>query len=68
MNAARQAAVDASRSAAPVDKVVEAVTHALTAKHPKTRYLVGRRTWVAALIAKFLSDRVRDKMIMQRRS
>ena len=68
MNAARQTTVDASRSAAPVDKVVEAVTHALTAKHPKTRYLVGRRTWVAALIAKFLSDRVRDKMILQRRS
>jgi NAD(P)-dependent dehydrogenase (short-subunit alcohol dehydrogenase family) len=68
MNAARQAAVDASRSAIPVDKVVDAVTHALTAKHPKTRYLIGRGTWVAALIAKFMSDRVRDRVILQRRS
>jgi NAD(P)-dependent dehydrogenase (short-subunit alcohol dehydrogenase family) len=67
MDITYQAVESAGHSALPVEKVVEAITHALTAKHPKTRYLVGRSTWVAALAAKFLSDGVRDKVILRLR-
>jgi NAD(P)-dependent dehydrogenase (short-subunit alcohol dehydrogenase family) len=67
MDVTRQAVADAGRSAASVNKVVEAVTHALTADRPKTRYLVGRGTWVAALVAKFMSDRLRDKITLRQR-
>jgi NAD(P)-dependent dehydrogenase (short-subunit alcohol dehydrogenase family) len=67
MEATRQAVADVGRSAASVSKVVEAVTHALTAKHPKTRYLVGRTTWITALVAKFMSDRLRDRIILRQR-
>jgi hypothetical protein len=67
MDMTRQAVEDAGRSAAPVEEVVEAVTHALTAKHPKTRYLIGRSTWAAALAAKFLSDGIRDSVILRLR-
>ena len=37
-----KAVEQAARSALPVEHVVRAVVHALTAKRPKTRYYVGR--------------------------
>ena len=67
MDVTRQAVSDAAEAAVPVEEVVEAVVHALTAKHPKTRYLVGRSTWVAALAGKFLSDGIRDSVILRLR-
>ncbi|MBN1219165.1 MAG: SDR family NAD(P)-dependent oxidoreductase [Anaerolineae bacterium] len=67
MAAVRQGVVRTSRSAAPVDEVIKAVMHALTANHPKTRYLVGRGVGVAALLAKILPDRIRDRLITQQR-
>jgi NAD(P)-dependent dehydrogenase (short-subunit alcohol dehydrogenase family) len=67
MTSTRQAVAEAGQSAASVDEVVKAVMHALTAKRPKTRYLVGRRTWLAALVAKLMSDRVRDRVILWQR-
>jgi len=44
----------------PVERVVRAVVHALTARRPKTRYLLGadNRSILAAF--KFLPDRARD--------
>lgn len=45
------------------DYVARAVLHALTSARPKTRYLVGKDARVQAAIAKFLPDRLRDKLI-----
>jgi NAD(P)-dependent dehydrogenase (short-subunit alcohol dehydrogenase family) len=58
--------VEASaRTALPVDAVVKAVEHALTARKPKTRYVVGRdaRFW---LLLNILPDRWRDRLILSK--
>jgi NAD(P)-dependent dehydrogenase (short-subunit alcohol dehydrogenase family) len=46
------------------DAVVEAIVHALTAKKPKTRYAIGPDARLAALLARFVSDRVRDRLVL----
>ncbi|AFZ31191.1 Retinol dehydrogenase [Gloeocapsa sp. PCC 7428] len=43
------------------DKVAQAVVHALTAKRPKTRYLVGQDARIRAML-KFLPDRIVDEL------
>ena len=50
----------AAARAIPPDAVVKAVLHALTAKRPKTRYLVGRDAKLRALMLKWLPDRLQD--------
>ncbi len=67
MDKTQQAVASAANSAEPVAKVVDAVVHALTAKRPRTRYLIGRSTWAAAFAGKFLSDGIRDKVILRMR-
>jgi NAD(P)-dependent dehydrogenase (short-subunit alcohol dehydrogenase family) len=52
----------AARGIAP-DEVAKAVAHALTAKRPKTRYLVGFDARIQAVLAKFVPDRARDGLI-----
>jgi NAD(P)-dependent dehydrogenase (short-subunit alcohol dehydrogenase family) len=48
----------------PPERIAEVVLEALTAKRPKTRYLVGgTRVHVEAFIAKYLPDRVRDGIV-----
>ncbi len=44
----------------PVERVVAAVRHALTARRPKTRYPVGFRTRLAAWAVSRVPDRIRD--------
>jgi len=60
--AVREAAGRARRRAIPPEHVVKAVVHALTARRPKTRYLVGRdarlRVWL-----ELLPDRWRDQVV-----
>ena len=56
----REMVAQAAARAIPPDAVVEAVLHALTAKRPKTRYLVGRDAKVRALMLKWLPDRLQD--------
>ncbi|MBN1991550.1 MAG: SDR family oxidoreductase [Anaerolineae bacterium] len=68
MTTTRQTIFKAGQNAVSVDEVVGAVTHALTAKQPKTRYLVGRGTKVIALAIKLLPDRVRDWFILKQRN
>jgi NAD(P)-dependent dehydrogenase (short-subunit alcohol dehydrogenase family) len=51
-----------ARGAAP-EKVAEAVHHALTARRPKTRYLVGGDAKVTAKLAWLLPDRALDQLI-----
>lgn len=44
--------------------VAQAVVHALTAKKPKTRYLIGQNARLRTLL-NFLPDRVRDQLILR---
>jgi NAD(P)-dependent dehydrogenase (short-subunit alcohol dehydrogenase family) len=46
----------------PADTVAQVVEHALTARKPKTRYMVGNDAKVRALL-RFLPDRTRDRII-----
>lgn len=59
----RESLQHSSRIAIPPAAVAKVVAHALTAPRPKTRYLVGRWVWLAALFAKFAPDRLRDWVI-----
>jgi len=49
--------------AAPASKVADAVEHALTARKPRTRYVVGVDARVQGLAATLLPDRLRDRII-----
>ena len=51
------------REAPPVDNVVEAVAHALTAEKPKTHYYMGWSTRFAFKGMKMLPDRMRDWIV-----
>ncbi|MBE9209360.1 SDR family NAD(P)-dependent oxidoreductase [Nostoc sp. LEGE 06077] len=46
------------------DVVAEAVVHALTAKKPKTRYLVGQDAKLAVVLKYLLPDRLYDRVIL----
>lgn len=56
----KEAVDQAAQRAIPVDAVVRAVLHALTAPSPKTRYLVGTDARIRALMVKWLPDRAQD--------
>ena len=47
----------------PPEEVAKVVGQALTARKPKTRYLVGRDAKVRAAMAKRLPDRLMDRLI-----
>ena len=64
-DAMRKVAADSAKRASPVELVVKAVAHALTAKRPKTRYLVGRDARIRAGLQR-LPDRLRDRIIVRR--
>jgi len=55
-----QASFRMNKTSMPVDHVVRAARHALTARRPKTRYPVGTRTRLAFWAARHLPDRTRD--------
>jgi NAD(P)-dependent dehydrogenase (short-subunit alcohol dehydrogenase family) len=59
----RQGIAQAAQRAIPTDAVVRAVHHALTAAHPRTRYLVGTDAKLRAWMVKWLPDRVQDKLL-----
>jgi NAD(P)-dependent dehydrogenase (short-subunit alcohol dehydrogenase family) len=63
LEAMRSAAADIGRNGLPPEAVAKVVEHALTARRPKTRYLVGRDAKMRAALAKVLPDRVFDRMI-----
>lgn len=54
----------AARRAIPAERVADAVAHALTARKPKTRYLVGTDARVAKWLSR-LPDRLRDRIILR---
>ena len=49
-----------ANDAAPPDRVAKAVSNALTAKKPKTRYLAGKDAGAIAVMAKTLPDHLKD--------
>lgn len=59
----RARVAQAAARAIPPDAVSDAVVHALTASHPKIRYLVGRDAKVRALMIKLLPDRWSDRLM-----
>jgi hypothetical protein len=63
LEALRKGAAHAERGAIPPDAVVAAVVHALTAPKPRTRYVIGQRAKVQALIAHWMPDRARDRLL-----
>ena len=63
MRAACATAVKMSGKASPPEIVVEAVVHALTARHPRTRYLVGLDARIR-LALEVLPTRWVDKLIL----
>jgi NAD(P)-dependent dehydrogenase (short-subunit alcohol dehydrogenase family) len=56
----RAVAAARASNAAPADRVARAVEHALTARRPRTRYLVGRDARIRAAVER-LPDRLRDR-------
>ena len=57
-------AATASQGIAP-EVVARVIPKALTARRPRTRYLVGRMAYARALLQK-LPDRLRDKLLLRR--
>ena len=65
MTAVREEARQATRTALPAAAIVKTVVHAMTARRPRTRYLVGRDTWLW-LFLNWLPDRWRDRLILSK--
>ncbi|MBD2363795.1 SDR family NAD(P)-dependent oxidoreductase [Anabaena minutissima FACHB-250] len=59
----KQVGILASKSISS-DIVAEAVVHALTAKKPKTRYLIGQDAKMGAFLKYLLPDRLYDRVIL----
>jgi len=55
----------ARRGATPCDRVADAVVHALFARRPRTRYIVGRDAWLAIHVLNHFPTRLRDWVIMR---
>ncbi len=65
MSVARTVAQKEAIHSSPPELVARAVEHALTAKRPRTRYYAGRDASLQAVLARFLPDRMMDRLIMK---
>ena len=63
MDAVVRRTEEVSRRTIPATTVAQAVHHALTARRPKTRYLVGSDAKAQALLSRVLSDRMSDALL-----
>ena len=63
IEAVRGAFREMERAAIPPKHAARAIQHALTAKRPRTRYLVGLDARIQALLAWLLPDRLRDAVL-----
>ena len=61
--AIRRVSQKSAQSAIPADAVAKVVEHALTARRPKTRYIVGFEAHMQAIIARVVPDRLRDRLV-----
>jgi len=64
MDVVSKSAATFAQKGISADIVAQAVVHALTAKKPKTRYLIGQNARLRTLL-NFLPDRVRDRLILR---
>jgi NAD(P)-dependent dehydrogenase (short-subunit alcohol dehydrogenase family) len=62
---ARRWAAKQAEDGSPPEAVARAVAHALTARRPRTRYVVGRDARIGMIIARFLPDRLRDTLLLR---
>jgi NAD(P)-dependent dehydrogenase (short-subunit alcohol dehydrogenase family) len=60
---ARASARRNDRGGIPPDEVAKVIEHALTARRPRTRYVVGRDARIASIVAR-LPDRLRDRLVL----
>ena len=61
--AVRRSVAQSAKTASPVDRVVQAVVHALTARRPKTRYFLGWGVRLPFKAFRMLPDRLRDRIV-----
>jgi NAD(P)-dependent dehydrogenase (short-subunit alcohol dehydrogenase family) len=54
-----------AKTAAPVKTVTDCVVHSLTAANPKTRYRCAKGATLAWIAARWLPDKLRDKIILK---
>jgi NAD(P)-dependent dehydrogenase (short-subunit alcohol dehydrogenase family) len=59
----RKVVKDLAERGIPPEKVAETIEHALTARRPRTRYLVGRDAQVQARIKHFIPTRIFDRAV-----
>ena len=55
------------KRAIPPERVAEAIHHALTARRPRTRYIVGNDARIAAVFSALFPDRLKDYVLTRRR-
>jgi len=65
LDALTEATREIARSAAPVDRVVRCVVHALTARRPRTRYPVGLHANLVLRAYKWMPDRLWDWLVQR---
>jgi NAD(P)-dependent dehydrogenase (short-subunit alcohol dehydrogenase family) len=63
VDAVRKKTKQLAESGCPVEAVAKTVAKALTAKKPKTRYIVGLDAKINIRLAKMIPDRIFDKLI-----
>jgi len=63
VGALRRQATKLGEAGDPPGRVAEAVLHALTARRPRTRYVIGRDARVQARLARVLPDRALDALL-----
>jgi NAD(P)-dependent dehydrogenase (short-subunit alcohol dehydrogenase family) len=61
----RKEVMESANNALPVGAVVKAVVHAMTARKPRTRYVIGMDAWMCLLL-NLLPDRWRDRLICRK--
>jgi len=60
-----EAARKMGQNGIPPAAVVDAVSHALTARRPKPRYNVGRKAKLGVILARVLPSRILDRLILR---
>ena len=65
LTVARTGLIKTGQQGISAEEVAKVVTHALTTKRPKTRYVVGRDAKMAAFVLKILPDRLKDWFILR---
>jgi NAD(P)-dependent dehydrogenase (short-subunit alcohol dehydrogenase family) len=61
--AVRRQLDQSARGASPPEACARAIAHALSARRPRTRYLVGTDARIQAAVVRFLPDRLRDRLV-----